>query len=68
VGAVGGKVIVVVIESVEISGHVDDGGVILGRISPRQGLKSFPPGGGIFVARWEVMKGGFKDLSIVVLT
>jgi hypothetical protein len=33
VGAVGGKVIVVVIESVEISGHVDDGGVILSRIS-----------------------------------
>jgi hypothetical protein len=30
---VGGKVIVVVIKSVEISGHVDDGGVILDRIS-----------------------------------
>jgi hypothetical protein len=34
VGAVGEKVIVVVIESMEVPGHVDDGGVILGRISP----------------------------------
>jgi hypothetical protein len=67
VGAVGGKVIVVVIESVEISGHVDDGGVILSRISSWQGLKSFPPGWGIFVARWEVTKRGFKNLSAVVL-
>jgi hypothetical protein len=31
----GGKVVVVLIESVEVPGHVDDGGVILGRISPR---------------------------------
>jgi hypothetical protein len=67
VGAVGGKVIVVVIESVEISGHVDDGGVILSRISSWQGLKSFPLGRGIFVARWEVTKGGFKNLFAVVL-
>jgi hypothetical protein len=33
VGAVGGKVIIMVIEGVEISGHVDDGGVILSGIS-----------------------------------
>jgi hypothetical protein len=59
-GAVGGEVIVVVVESVEISSHVDDGGVILGRISPWQGLKSFLLGGGIFVARWEVTKGVSK--------
>jgi hypothetical protein len=64
---VGGEIIVVVIESVEVSGHVDNGGVILGGVSPLQGLKSFPPGGGIFVARWKVTKWGFKDLSAVVL-
>ena len=58
---------VVVIESVEISDHVDDGGVILSGISSWEGLKSFPPGRGIFVARWEVTKGGFKDNSAVVL-
>jgi hypothetical protein len=34
VSAVGGKVIILVIESVEVSSHVDDGGVILGRVSP----------------------------------
>jgi hypothetical protein len=67
VGAVGGKVVIVVIKSVEISGHVDDGGVILSRISSWEGLKSFPPGRGIFVARWEVTKGGFKDLPAIVL-
>jgi hypothetical protein len=33
VSAVGGKVSIVVIESVEISDHVNDGGVILSRIS-----------------------------------
>jgi hypothetical protein len=63
----GGKVIILVIESVEVSSHIDDGGVILGRVSSRQGLKSFPPGGGIFVAGWKVAKGGFKDYSAVVL-
>jgi hypothetical protein len=67
VGAVVGKVVIVVIEGVEISGHVDNGGVILSRISSWQGLKSFPPGRGIFVTRWEVTKGGFKDLPAVVL-
>ena len=30
----GGEIIVVVIESVEVSGHVDNGGVILGGVSP----------------------------------
>jgi hypothetical protein len=34
VGAVGGEVIVVVVEGVEVSDHVDNGGVILGWISP----------------------------------
>jgi hypothetical protein len=34
VSAVGGKVIILVIESVKVSSHVDDGGVILGRVSP----------------------------------
>jgi hypothetical protein len=67
VSAVGGKVIILVIESVKVSSHVDDGGVILGRVSPWQGPKSFPPGGGIFVAGWKVAKGGFKDYSAVVL-
>jgi hypothetical protein len=67
VGAVGGKVVIVVIECVEISGHVDYGGVIFSRISSWQGLKSFPPGRGIFVARWEVTKGGLKDFPAVVL-
>jgi hypothetical protein len=33
VGAVGGKVVIVVIESLEISDHVDDGGAILSGIS-----------------------------------
>jgi hypothetical protein len=67
VGVVGGEIIVVGIEGVEVSGHVDNGGVILGGVSPWQSLKSFPPGGGIFVAGWEITKGGFKDLSAVVL-
>jgi hypothetical protein len=34
VGAVGGEIIVVGIEGVEVSGHVDNGGVILGGVSP----------------------------------
>jgi hypothetical protein len=34
VSAVGGKVIILVIEGVEVSSHVDDGAVILDRVSP----------------------------------
>jgi hypothetical protein len=51
------KVVIVVVKGVEISGHVDYGGVILIRISPWQGLKSFPPGRGIFVAGWKEQRG-----------
>jgi hypothetical protein len=35
--------------------------------SPPDSLKSFPLGGCIFVARWEVAEGGFKDYSAVAL-
>jgi hypothetical protein len=67
VGAVGEKVVIVVVKGVEISGHVDYGGVILSRISSGQGLKSFPSGRGIFVARWKVTKGCLGDFPVVVL-
>ena len=49
-GAVGGEFIVVVVEGVEVSDHVDDSGVIFCGISSLQSLESFPPGGGVFVA------------------
>ena len=66
-GVVGEKVVIVVVKSVEVSGHVYYGGVILIRISSRQGLKSFPPGRGIFVAGCKITKGCLGDFPAVVL-
>jgi hypothetical protein len=63
----GEKVVIVVIKSVEVSSHVYYGGVILSRISFWQGLKSFPPGRGIFVAGWKETKGCLGDFPAVVL-
>jgi hypothetical protein len=63
----GEKVIIMVVKGVEISGHVDYGGVIFSRIPSWQGLKYFPPGRGIFVAGWKVTKGCLKDFPTVVL-
>jgi hypothetical protein len=64
---VGEKVVLVVVKGMEISGHVDYGRAIFIRISPLQGLKSFPLGRSIFVAGWKVAKGCLRDLPAVVL-
>jgi hypothetical protein len=63
----GEKVIKVSVKGVEISGHVDYGGVILIMLSSSQSLESFPPSRVVFVAGWEVAKGCLDDFFVVVL-
>lgn len=63
----GEKVVEVGVKGVEVSDHVNYGRVILIMVSPVQSLESFPPSGAIFVCGWEVAKGRFDNLFVIVL-